>query len=121
MAVSGLSVLWIVNIFRDLPDSVPLLILAALAAFTCSLLGFSFLYSYWWFKTDKQACPKCHACIVQCKTQSEVNGVAAEIDYFCQNCGTVGYWAYGNYDPNLPYPSEEEKIKESDRPNRSEQ
>ncbi|WP_157643828.1 hypothetical protein [Burkholderia ubonensis] len=30
-------------------------------------------------------------------------GVASEVDYRCRGGKLVGYWAYGSFDPKLPY------------------
>jgi hypothetical protein len=33
-------------------------------------------------------------------------GVASELEYVDDNGKTVGYWAYGSWDDNLPYRGE---------------
>lgn len=35
--------------------------------------------------------------------KSTVCGVVAEVAYIDRNGEVVGYWAYGHFDPNLPY------------------
>lgn len=37
-------------------------------------------------------------------------GGAWEIEYTGHNGKIIGYWAYGNWDPNLPYPGSKRRI-----------
>ena len=37
------------------------------------------------------------------RTVETVQGVPAEVEYTNQNGEVIGYWAYGEFDPNLPY------------------
>jgi hypothetical protein len=36
-------------------------------------------------------------------TATAADGVIAEIKYYNRRCKTIGYWAYGAYDPAGPY------------------
>lgn len=37
------------------------------------------------------------------EVRGTVNGVAAEIEYYGRNGKPIGYWAYGHFDPGMPY------------------
>ena len=48
-------------------------------------------------------CPYCNAPIENV-IMSIDGGVVSERAYRCaEGCGLVGYWAYGDFDPKLPY------------------
>ena len=37
------------------------------------------------------------------KVKDRINGVVAEEAFYDQHGEIIGYWAYGYFDPNLPY------------------
>lgn len=37
------------------------------------------------------------------KVVARDGGVASEIEYFDRNGKSIGYWAYGSFDPSGPY------------------
>lgn len=46
----------------------------------------------------------CYFGNVTSHTKAIDGGVESEIEYRGRNNKIVGYWAYGSYDPSLPYP-----------------
>jgi len=40
---------------------------------------------------------------VRWRTTQDINGTAAEIEYTDRFGRVIGYWAYGSFDPQLPY------------------
>ena len=37
------------------------------------------------------------------EVKETINGVVAEEEFYGYNGKVIGYWAYGCFDPNLPY------------------
>jgi hypothetical protein len=47
-------------------------------------------------------CTKCGCREFGALVKESINGIAAEQDYICKDCGaTVGFWAYGYFDPQF--------------------
>lgn len=40
---------------------------------------------------------------IQEVTVDTINGIPCEIKFLGRKGGVVGYWAYGSFDPSLPY------------------
>ena len=43
---------------------------------------------------------------IQSRVVDQINGTASEIEYTDKRGRVVGYWAYGSFDPTLPYQGE---------------
>ena len=49
---------------------------------------------------NPKRCTKCGCREFSVLVKESINGTAAEQDYVCKDCGaTVGFWAYGYFDP----------------------
>ena len=49
-------------------------------------------------------CPICHEQNVLSNIKAfEGDHVVSEFEVRCSACGIVGYWAFGSFDPSLPY------------------
>ena len=40
---------------------------------------------------------------IRCEVKERINGEVAEEAYYDRKGRLIGYWAYGYFDPNLPY------------------
>ncbi len=47
-------------------------------------------------------CPVCSGEIYT-NTKETINNVVSEYEVICNDCGIIGYWAYGSFDQQLPY------------------
>ena len=50
-----------------------------------------------------ERCPICGEHTVEPHIKAWEGGFAPEVAYICTTCGIVGWWAYGSYDPNMPF------------------
>ena len=52
---------------------------------------------------DPLLCPLCGKPMTETIKGFEADHVVSEVSYDCSDCGNVGYWAHGYYDPNGAY------------------
>jgi hypothetical protein len=55
-------------------------------------------------------CPLCNTNPIHESIVEWIEGTVCEREYICLKCGTVGYWAYGSFDPSLPYTGEKDGL-----------
>jgi len=57
-------------------------------------------------------CTECGCKIFGVLVLESINGIAAEQDYICKDCGaTVAFWAYGYFDPKFSRDGAADEVK----------